>query len=105
MPNCFQLIDKTTNKPEFFNVIDDKICAHFGVKPDEKYYFIGWYDIIGLGLAMGNSLAKLRERYTRYIRKGIEENYDTRIEEKLVKITFFLEANYTSSAWAEFGKR
>ena len=80
MPVCFQLIDKTTMKPEKLAVVDNKLCAFLGVVPDPVNYYKGWYDGIGFGLALGKSWDELRQTFPSAlgvkIINWLEENYD-----------------------------
>jgi len=92
MPNCFQLIDKTTEQAEKFSVIDDKLCAHLGVEPHPKHYYRGWYDSIGLALAVGKSFEE--------ILATVQEPHPTYgVDEESIKIVKWLDEHYTSTAW------
>lgn len=81
MPSCFSL---TPNKPMPLNEIDDRMRRHFGVEPDSKLYYRGWYDLLGPGLASGMTWTQLRETYPR-----------------LIDIIDYLEENYAVQAWYE----
>ena len=85
MPNYFQLIDKTTEKPAKFVDIDEKLCAHMGVEPHPKNYLYGWYDSIGLGLAMGKTWDEMRTWW--------DDN------SPMQKVINYLEERYTPDAW------
>jgi hypothetical protein len=89
MPNCFALTDKTTNTREYFDVIDDKIRAHFGVPADPDNYYMGWYGIIGFRLALGQSFDM--------IARELQNEGDT----TLLDICDWLNLHYTSEAWAQ----
>ena len=41
--------------------VDDELRAAFGAEPNDIEWFCGWYDTIGLGLALGRSLDELRD--------------------------------------------
>ena len=82
MPNCFQLLERDTNTPASFADIDEQLCNHFNTPVDEKLYYRAWYDVVGLGLAMGKSFEQLREMLPEYI-----------------DIIDFLDAHYTTTAW------
>ena len=90
MPNCVSLFDKVTKQPVSFSEVDDAICTWFGVKPDPKYYYESWYDVIGLAIACGRELGsqELRDAFP----KGVWH-----------EIVLFLEKHYTSNAWAQVG--
>lgn len=90
MPNCFQLIRKTTGEAETFVIIDEEICAHLNVEPDPIEFLAGWYDSIGIRAASGNDWAKIREDL---------KEYDT-----LSRIVDFLEEHYTISSWYQRGR-
>jgi len=87
MPNCFTLTKKGETKPSTFVKIDEELCEFFNVRPHETNWFRGWYNSIGLGLAMGYSWDKMREMF--------KDN------PKLLEIVNFLAKNYDSSAWYE----
>lgn len=84
MPVCFTLTPHGSNEPESLTSIDDKMCAYFGVMPDEKYYYAEWVDTEGLSLAMGMDWDWLRE------------NYPERVE-----IINFLAERYSTECWRE----
>ena len=77
MPAYFTLTKKGETKPSTFVAIDEALCAHFGVTPDPDLYYRSWYDIEGLGLAMGYDWDKLREinPNRKDIINWLEENY------------------------------
>ena len=86
MPAYFTLTKKGETKPSTFVAIDEALCAHFGVTPDPNLYYRSWYDIEGLGLAMGYDWNKLRE-----------------INPNRKDIINWLEENYISDAWYSRG--
>ena len=86
MPACFTLTKKGETKPSTFVAIDEALCAHFGVTPDPDLYYRSWYDIEGLGLAMGYDWNKLRE-----------------INPDRKPIIDWLEENYLPDAWYSRG--
>ena len=86
MPNYFKLIDKTTEKPAKFVDIDEKLCVHMGVEPHPKNYLYGWYDFIGLGLAMGKTFDELRG----FVHKD---------EQHIHKVIDYLDEHYVPDAW------
>ena len=100
MPNCFKLIKKDSNEAAFLTVIDDEMRVHYYVTnwPDNKYLW-NWYNHIGLLLALGWSLARIRENLYKYIR-DLSIN-DVVYEEVLVKITFYLEQRYNPICFYE----
>ena len=86
MPAYFTLTKKGETEPSAFIAIDEAMCAHFEVTPDPVKYYRAWYDIEGLGLAMGHDWNKLRE-----------------INPNRADIIDWLEDNYTPDAWYSRG--
>ena len=86
MPAYFTLTKKGETEPSRFIDIDDAMCAHFGVTPHETDYYRAWYDVEGLGLAMGYDWDKLRE-----------------INPNRKPIIDWLEDNYLPNAWYSRG--
>lgn len=84
MPNCFTLTKRGAEEPAKFIDIDNAMCEFFAVTPDEDQYYKMWYDIEGLGLAMGKDWDYMREKMPE--RKPIID---------------WLEANYLPNAWSE----
>ena len=85
MPNCFTLTDKTTGERAVFAYIDNDMRKHFNQPDDPDKYLWGWYDIIGLGLALGNSWDELR---------SINATYP-----EMLDVIDYLEERYTPDAW------
>jgi len=90
MPNCFTLTKKGESEPKRFVEIDEEICAYLEVPCDPVHWVFGWYDIIGLYLALG---------------KTFEEIDGELYGDKLKLINKWLQEHYTSDAWAERGGR
>ena len=87
MANYIQLIDKTTNEPESFAVIDEKLCEALGVTPHEKWFYCMWYDVIGYSGAPT-------------IQDVISRVQDQSPEDKeLLAALQWLNENYTLNAW------
>lgn len=84
MPNCFTLTPRGSDTPAKFVDIDDAMRAHFGAPPDSVNYYRSWYDIEGLGLAMGFSWDRMRE-----------------INPDRKEIIDWLDEHYIPNAWAE----
>lgn len=89
MPVCFALCDKETGERVPLAKVDDAICEHFSVVPDERKYYHQWYDIIGFRLAMGETLQEMRDEFA-----SLSAGY----EDKLA-IVKFLQERYVSEAW------
>lgn len=85
MPNCFTL--EKNGKRANFAEIDDAMRIEFNEPPSVDHYLYGWYDTVGLAIAVGQTeYAKLRETF--------EKSPD------LLRIINWLEANgYKPDAW------
>jgi hypothetical protein len=99
MPNCFCLTRKGEKKPTALQKIDDDMRVHFGAPPSKDHWYFGWYDWIGLSLAMGSTFTEIRNRAWKRIGPLEEEDH------KALAVLDYLDANYTSDAWAEIGRR
>lgn len=102
MPNCFQLIGKVTKTATSFAEIDDAICKELNVPMSETKYYLGWYDFIGLSLALGSSFDKIRQSLRP---KEHDTPDDLHWAEQMLKIVDYLDEHYVSNAWAEIGRR
>ena len=87
MPRCFALTKKGENEPTKLTAIDDEMRVAFGAPPDSSQWFRGWYNIIGLGLAVGKSFAQLKKLF----------NDDA----ELVAVIDYLAEHYTPDGWHE----
>ena len=87
MPACFSLTKKGETKPAFLPEVDDEMREHFGAPADKENWFRGWYDTIGLGLAMGASSKRLRELLVDC--------------DNLIEVLDWLEENYDIDSWYE----
>lgn len=87
MPNCFTLTRKGEDKPTGFAAIDDEMCEALGVPCDEKEYYLSWYDIVGLQLALGWDWERIRADHQDW--------------PEMLRVVDWLEANFVSDAWAE----
>jgi hypothetical protein len=86
MPNYFKFTKKGELKPTLFADIDNELREHFGAPADPVKYYYQWYDVIGLGIAMGQSWDDLRTKIC----------YDC---PELLAIINYLEDHYTAEAW------
>lgn len=103
MPNCFQLYPKGTNEPENLNEVDRKLCEHFNSPVDPKFWFYGWFHVIGFLIACKNGCTLGSDK----LRAEVVAWYDDREEVDraiMLAILGYLEENYTSNAWVEIGK-
>lgn len=85
MPNCIQLIDRSTNKPAAFQDIDNAMRQHFNAPPDPDNWHRDWYNRFGLLLALGDDFTKIREIY-----EDMPE---------FLEIITWLEQHYEPKAW------
>jgi hypothetical protein len=88
MPNCFRLLDKQTGQAEKLAHVDDLICQHFGAIPDPVHYYLQWYDVIGLPLALGKSWDEIKTR----VLDGVNDD-------RYRQIVDWLAERYTPDAW------
>ena len=87
MPRCFALTKKGENEPTKLQAIDDEMRVAFGAPPDSSQWFRCWYNIIGLGLAVGKSFEQLTELF-----------HD---DAELVAVIDYLAEQYVSDCWRE----
>ena len=87
MPNCFKLISKATGEAASLCKVDEELCAVLDVPVSPVRYVEGWFDCIGLGLALGCNWEQLTKKYHN--------------DEPLLKCIAYLSEHYTSDAWAE----
>ena len=100
MSNCFTLTRKGESKPANLQEIDDEMRQAFGEEPNKEQWLWEWYNEIGLGLALGRDWNQLRDQYSR------DENDDedsVLFCQRMQAVVDWLEANFTSNAWAERG--
>jgi hypothetical protein len=102
MPNCFQLISKATGEPTAFAEIDVALCALLGAPVDPVNYVLGWYDTIGFRCALGDSFDTMREEFAD---NRDNPQYKPLFWSRMLQCVDYLDAHYTTSAWAEIGKR
>jgi len=102
MPNCFNLTRKTDLDagPVALAKVDEELCARFQEPVHETKWFRDWYNIIGFSVAMGRTLPELIERYA-----NPGEGDDKEWYAELYQVAEWLDANFTTSAWAEIGRR
>ena len=60
MANYIKLLDKGTQDVVSFIDIDEEMCRHFGVVPDEIDYYRDWYNTLAFSLACGKTYDQLR---------------------------------------------
>jgi len=90
MPSCFSLTRRGDSGRAILQEIDKDICQNLDIPFNEKEWAHGWYNFIGLALAMGHSLEYIIDLCWKH-------------EEWLsLRIAAYLNENYTSDAWHEF---
>ena len=89
MPNCFTLTAIGNREPSTLNDIDVELWDKFngGEPKGNNQYLWGWYDNIGLQLALGWSWSKIIKSY----KKGSD----------LHMLAEYLSENFTQNAWYE----
>lgn len=87
MPNYFMLIRKGESAPTLFVHVDNELREAFGEPPDEDRWLYGWYDTIGLALALGQNWEQIRTVFSDC--------------EDLLKIVDYLEERFDTDSWVE----
>ena len=96
MSNCFQMTRKGRDKPMALQAIDDEMRVAFGEPADPKKWLWQWYNLVGLGLAMGKTWEELRKMF------GPDEDEDEdAFGERMLRVIDWLEQNFTADAWVE----
>lgn len=85
MPNCFAMTKIGESEPAKLVAIDEEICAMLGIPSDPVHWVHGWYDSIGLSLALGKSLDEIVKIYAD--------------DPPLDRIAVYLRDHYTVKAW------
>ena len=98
MPACFTLTRKGESKPASLQAIDDEMRIEFGEEPDPERWLWGWYDTIGLGLALGRDWTQLREQFAEDPDESERTNMFRR---RMLAVIDWLETHYVFNAWAE----
>ena len=86
MANYFTLTKIGQETPSRFADIDNDICKEVGITPDDNKYYLSWYDIIGLALAIGKDWEWCKNEFKNW--------------PEMLTVINFLEKNYISNAWA-----
>ena len=97
MPNCFSLTKKGEKEITKLTKVDEEIADLLGLPCDPEKWTVGWYDTIGLGLAMGKNWNDLRKWWPKEDPKYANSPAHAVID--------YLEANYNVDAWYECGRR
>jgi hypothetical protein len=101
MPNYFTLSRRSDleSGPVVLQHIDDEMRVHFGVPPDKDNWYMDWYTFIGLPLACGKTFTQIRAIYNDFYQAPAFSD-----ERRCVEIIDWLDANFTSDAWARIGR-
>ena len=86
MANCFTLTPKGETKPAKLQDVDNKLREAFHQPPSDTEWLWGWYNTIGLALAMGKDWSWVRETFD---------------SERLVAVANWLEGRYEVDSWCE----
>lgn len=105
MPNCFQLFRKGVAEPMILQKVDDEMRVAFGAPADDKHWFNGWYDYIGFLCALGKSWDEIRADNLDGLKSWPDDPDYAKHVELNARIIDWLDANFTTSSWAEIGKR
>ena len=89
MANYIKLLDKKSNEPESFMVIDEKLCKALNVPCDEKKYYHHWYDIIGYSG---------RDTIDDIINDIIIDDRKFDDDDEVIQVLVWINENYTLSA-------
>jgi hypothetical protein len=87
MPNCFVLSRKGESAPTSLADVDNELREAFGEPPDDEQWLYGWYDKIGLALALGQNWDQIRTAFN-----GCE---------RLLKVVDYLEQRFDADSWVE----
>ena len=107
MPNYFRLYLKGTSQPAILQDVDAEMCQHFDQPCDPVRWLAGWYNVIGCliavkGLALGSP--ELRQAVIAWYDGPLYGPDAASYRADMLQILEYLEARYTSDAWATVGK-
>ena len=105
MPNCFCLYRKADidSKLELkavpLNIVDAELCAYMHIEVHPTDYAFGWFDVIGLRLALGQSFIEQIANAEEHATEPNSDDTEYYIEQ--LKILRWLDANFTFDSWVE----
>lgn len=97
MPNCFQLFRKGEKEPAILQKVDDELRVAFEQPPDPENWLGGWYNYIGLCLAVGNSFEEIIADFDQRVANDPTDYW----AKDMADIARWLNEHYTSDAWYE----
>jgi hypothetical protein len=102
MPNCVQFFRKSdiSRTPVVLNRLDEEICKHMNIPVHPTGWCCGW-SVIQFEAALGKTLSDISAFYKAEVEECKENDWDSTLEENLLKIAQYLEENFTTDAWAE----
>ena len=98
MPNYFELARKSNPEagPVVLQELDEELCKHFGVPCDAKRYLGGWYDSIGLSLAMGDTFEEIIAYYRTTVVKYHDDAEFKQAYSDLIQIAEYIQLHFIS---------
>jgi len=109
MPNCFTLTRKSEPEkgPVKLNVIDEDICRFFGKPVHLKHWYMGWFDMIGFDLAMGQTFPHIIDKYAKrsyycYLYGDMES---VEYLDHMIEIAKYLDAVFIPDNFVEIGRK
>lgn len=108
MPNCFQLLDRTTEEAVKFADLDIELCSHTNNLPHPVNYLAGWYDCIGLRIALGRTYDEMYQEFHEYASKPIDPNDVSSVAVQhsireyyyfMIVLLRYINKHYKLSAW------
>ena len=103
MPNCFTLTRIGESKPTALQVIDNEMCKYFDAHTDPQYFYKGWYDYIGLLLAIGWDWTKIKHHLEGELLCATNPSAVGWFGDML-DMALWLEANFIPNAWYQYGR-
>lgn len=98
MPSCVQFKSRASSEIAMLAAVDESVCSHFHVDPDPERFYEGWFDTIGLLLAMDRRGVELRDEIRR-----VWGDDDSQMK-LMLELAKFLEATYDIGSWTVIGK-
>lgn len=92
MPNYFAFTRKVDGTRPTLAEVDEAVCTRLGVACDPKKYYAGWYDSVGLLLAMDYDAERMRDVFR-------EDDGSADPNNPLFGVIDALDAEFTWSAW------